>query len=300
MYHVEKVILVLSINLLLFVVAISGCMEKPSSTVNIQDMIDNIPSGGILYIDSGIYHGNITLNKSIILIGENKDTTIIDGNGGKSVVVITADNCTFQGFTVTSKNSSEEIIGIDIYSSNNIVTNNTISHCKYSVYLHLRSENNTILGNELSNNQYAIYLIRSSMNNISKNDILLSKSNGIKLESYSNNNELYDNKISNNLYGLNLVNSYDNKIFNNNISDNQIGIDICCSSKNNIIYNNLFINNNQHNAIDKYNNSWDGGSYGNYWDDYKGTDENGDGIGDMPYDIPDGNNQDRYPLMNQP
>lgn len=35
----------------------------------------------------------------------------------------------------------------------------------------------------------------------------------------------------------------------------------------------------------------------NYWNDYSGTDSNGDGIGDTPYII-DENNQDNYPSMN--
>jgi nitrous oxidase accessory protein NosD len=37
---------------------------------------------------------------------------------------------------------------------------------------------------------------------------------------------------------------------------------------------------------------------GNYWSDYTGIDNDGDGFGDTPYII-DANNQDNYPLMNQ-
>ena len=43
-------------------------------------------------------------------------------------------------------------------------------------------------------------------------------------------------------------------------------------------------------------NSWDNGREGNFWDNYNGTDSNGDGIGDTPYVI-DEDNIDYYPLM---
>jgi parallel beta-helix repeat protein len=43
-------------------------------------------------------------------------------------------------------------------------------------------------------------------------------------------------------------------------------------------------------------NHWDNGAKGNYWNDYKGSDANEDGIGDIPYNLYE-NNVDRYPLM---
>jgi parallel beta-helix repeat protein len=92
-------------------------------------------------------------------------------------------------------------------------------------------------------------------------------------------------------------------ISGNNASNNEKGIYLRHSS-NNIIFHNNYINN-TNNAYDEGYNTWDDGKYGNYWSDF--TEKHPDAkpkplkpwMWDTPYDIPDGNNKDNCPLINQ-
>jgi len=112
-------------------------------------------------------------------------------------------------------------------------------------------------------------------------------------------NSIVNNKISNNSNNGIHVKSSNNIFINNNISNNNHGIYFFTdSSNNNLLYHNNLINN-LINAFDGGTNTWYNTTLqeGNYWDDYIGSDSNGDGIGDTPYDISGGSNQDLYPLI---
>jgi len=158
--------------------------------------------------------------------------------------------------------------------------------------------NITVLNQELSNTTVGIELWATNNCLISSNTISSNNMDGLYLLCSSNNIILGNTISSNNGSGIYFCcSSRNNNITGNNItSNNGHGIDLHYSSNDNIIYHNNFINNSQ-NAHDSCDNTWDDGEYGNYWDDYNGTDTDGDGIGDVPYNISGKDNRDRYPLM---
>jgi hypothetical protein len=84
----------------------------------------------------------------------------------------------------------------------------------------------------------------------------------------------------------------------NRITQNKVGIAVG-GGEGNTIVGNSFIKNSNDGSDRGINNRWDNGTEGNYWSDYKGEDKNGDGIGDIPFNIPP-NGIDNYPLIKPP
>jgi signal peptidase I len=208
--------------------------------------------------------------------------------------------------------------GIDLSdSSNNIVTNNTCDSNNEDpppppapLYAGIRlatSSNNILTNNACDNNGSGIELDSSSNNTLDNNACDNNNAYAIHL-GFSDNNTLTSNTCSNNSNGIYLDSCSYNSLTNNECDNNVSGIYMCARSYHNRIYHNNLINN-RNQAYDDGTNYWDDGypSGGNYWSDYTGVDNfrgknqdipGSDGIGDVPYNITGGSNQDRYPLMN--
>ena len=309
----------------------------PDDFATIQEAVDAANAGDIIFVRSGIYNETVTIRKDgLVLTGENKDTTVIDGGGGDvpAVLVVSAENIEVNGFNM--QNGYE---GIELHQVTGItISGNMISTSRFGVGSS-RSSEVTLSGNTLTGNEDGIYLwdvssfsvsgntitnntnngisiIVSSDCNFSGNMITGNANNGVSIGS-SSNCTVYGNRFADNKDGIRFYSSEQITVTENTITDNEYGINFWNVSSITVSGNTLssneigfgiygstevsFYHNNLINStkqIDATNvtNNWDNGAEGNYWSDYDWVDANRDGIGDTQYVI-DSNNKDNYPLM---
>ena len=209
----------------------------------IQDAINDSVDGDFIYVYQGTYYENIVIDKSISLIGENKNTTTIDANFKGNGITIFANQVNINEFTIKNGYTNITISkGISISSHNNNITNNIISNNFYGIEIS-NSINNTFYDNIISNNSVnGIYIKdESKFNNIINNKISFNKFPGIAIYNSTNNMIIDNNFSSNTLHGIFLSGSHNNIIKGNNISYDGIALYSCIN--NTIIYNKIISSN---------------------------------------------------------
>jgi nitrous oxidase accessory protein NosD len=284
----------------------------PDDYPTISSAIGNATAGDTIFVKKGTYEEQtLTINKTLSLTGEDAESTVINLHPPynettiltqtfydySNALIIVANDVRVSNLTIVAKPGGyTSVIGDRIQiTSNYIKADNTAA-----TDLFVRGSSCEVIGNALSG---GILLKNANYSKISQNTCMY-----LQL-GYENQNSLYNiisgNKIETKTgyaYGISIGNGSHNVFYNNYLGrysyDLNFGNGV---AENNTFYHNNFVNNSL-NQVNIYKsnllltNHWDNGEEGNFWDDYNGTDDNRDGIGDTPYVI-NGDNIDHYPLM---
>ena len=221
--------------------------------ISIQQAINNARSGSTVYVKPGEYTEIIQIKKSLSLVGEDKESTLINpiSEKNKYAVYVGASNVVVSGFTITNeapglypqsiKITSDDTkisncniyntpVGIAIWSNYNIIENCVFRNCKDEGIALLGSKNNPCDYNTISDcvfydNCDAIELQYSSKNTISNCEIYENTHSGIDAIASNNNKNIISNCniYDNDVHGIYLSSSKENKIIDCEIENNQDG-----------------------------------------------------------------------------
>lgn len=244
------------------------------------------------------------------------DNFVIDNDAG--IFLWGSNDNTISGNRITNI-SPYTGLGIAVldYSCDNRIMNNHLSFNHYGIGVHNGSSYNLISGNFVNSsdvdgirlNWLGAGFAPVTFNNITNNIICNNDYDGILMDEPANNNSVYNNLIHGNYYGIRARDdcTHYNTITHNTVISNTYGIRLE-STHSNLICDNFF--NNSNNAWDNGVNFWNtgkqaglniiGGPYigGNYWSDNPNpSDTDGDGIGDVPYEVLGNTNTDYLPLV---
>jgi len=220
--------------------SVSGDGSRSRPLNKIQDAIDKAKANDTIYVKDGVYRENLVIDKKIVLSGEEKNKTILNGEKSKDVIQLISDGITIQGFTIKDGNN-----GINIKSNENIIQDNLITNNNHGILIR-EKKCNIISKNNISFNTDGVILKYCGYNDICNNVLC---ENGVAILFHNSHyNHLKNNEVTQNLFCIALVFSSNNLIEHNVIKDNGWKIKnsetiSIAGSGNNIVVNNKLFNN---------------------------------------------------------
>ena len=195
----------------------------------LQDAINNAPEGSILKLPTGVYSGNIEINKPITIIGK-EDGVIIDGKGFGTVISIKSSFVTLKNLKIIGSGDRHEKVdaAISISEAKQCeISNCVIEDCLFGINMEMVNNsiisNNHIVSKKLSLGLRGdgVKLWYSNNNLIEKNSLIDSRDMVVW---YSHGNEIISNYGKGGRYSLHFMYAGKNLIKNNTYEMNSVGL----------------------------------------------------------------------------
>lgn len=174
----------------------NGSATSPLQYIN--DALAVIANNGTIFVNEGLYSNtSISISKNMSFIGENQFTTILDGGGSNSSIIVQLDgNLSFALSNFTLRNAAK---GLQIQNGENAtVSQCTFFNCSNSGLTMLEYQYLLVTNCIFQDNNRGIQFTNCSNNQFYHNNFL---DNTIQVSSYSNtSNNTWDNNITGNYW----------------------------------------------------------------------------------------------------
>lgn len=209
----------------------------PGNYTTIQAAVDAANPADTVHVYTGTYYENVVIDKSITLVGEDRDTTVVNASGLGDVILVTADWVNISDFTLKS-----DWAGLVLdYARNSCISRINVTDSWKGIRLLFAASVTIHDSNIVSNNDYGVDLFHSTGvvikgTNITDNwgGILLRSGSGVLLE---------DNRFAKGANGVYSESTGDLVIRSNHISGFYVGISLNTASDVTIERNDINHNN---------------------------------------------------------
>ncbi len=203
---------------------------------SIQAAVDAASPGDTIIVNPGTYAESVLIQKSLKLLGVDRNTTIIQTPDRFDSINITAtQDVVVANFSITIGSTLRDSVYIQD-SANVTITDCTLTDSIYGVLIQggskNRVENNLMTGNEIG-----VGIWNSANATIRNNVISGSPSLGVEIIGGTG-HQLVDNEISQNLAAVEISSSTRNLVHDNTLTGGADGIDVRANSTNNNVTRN--------------------------------------------------------------
>lgn len=199
---------------------------------------------------------------------------------GNGIHLFNASNLLVRGNTVQHARDGIYVSATE----DSVIEANVTSNVRYGIH-YMYSYRNTIRDNIANDNTVGIALMESRTLIVVGNHAARNRRNGLLFRDVLE-SEIRGNQLEANGIGMFFFSSTENVIEDNGIVDNEVGMKVWAGSRRNRVAGNVIRGNREQifyvGAEDQI---WGADGRGNYWSDYLGWDQDGDGVGDRPHRV---------------
>ena len=206
-------------------------VDQKGSLRSLKAAIGHANAGDTILVKSGVYReGNILIDKSLVLLGEN--FPVLDGEKKFEILTIHANGVTVRGFKFidTGTASMEDVAAVKVYDSKRVtIAGNQLSNAFFGIHFS-NSSLSTVEDNQLRATAVAEYDIGNGIHMWKCHDVTIRNNqirghrDGIYFEFVTNSFITANISEENLRYGLHFMFSHNDEYRNNSFINNGAGV----------------------------------------------------------------------------